>query len=230
MKKLILFCSFIILTSCLSEPKKKLENQEPTNEYKMANYENEEKSNAKAIVDIRLKIESYVKNLNNNKIRIVDSKGCNDIEKNSELYENGIYTYEFTKSDTVSGDINGDNLNDYVAFYSCYNCWNGNGAQNYLSNFIIITSENNSLKVNEDLSLTFKSILINAIKIKFGNIPYQKAQKEEIINGLKFTEIKNGVIYGTFSITTENCPSDQACYEGAFDFNFSSKQINFYLE
>ena len=47
----------------------------------------------------------------------------------------------------------------------------------------------------------------------------KNAEKEIMINGLEFTEIKNQTVYGKFNINTEKCKTAIPCFEGIFEYD-----------
>lgn len=174
-------------------------------------------------------IDAYALSSGSKRIKIVGSEECSKFEKNIELYYQDIYTYGYTASDTLSGYINDDNIKDYIAWYYCENCWNGIGAGNYLSNFIFVTSEKGGYKVNEELTMDFKTRIAGVITNELNSEYYPAAQIEKVINGITFSQIKNGIIYGDFIINTEVCESAQPCLKGTFDYNTKKKELKFNL-
>ena len=169
---------------------------------------------------------NYIKGLNSSKIQIISEKECDDYEKNLEFYYKDIYRYSISQTDKLISDVNHDGINDYVIYYYAENCWQGNGAGNYLSNMFFITSENNKLKVNENLTEDFKMKFISFINENFGSIGLNKANKEQFINGITYTNLSEGVLIGTFEINTENCQSAIPCYTGHFEYNLEMKTLS----
>lgn len=181
-------------------------------------------------IDVDNIIDIYAKQLSNSGIKIVDSITCGQTENNIKKYEKGIRTYGYysIKSNSLNGklagDLNGDNQTDYIANYSCENCYDGNGSENYLSNCFFLTSKDNQITVNKEMTNDFKQKIINSIKDNFGDPYFNKAEKEIMINGIEFTEIKNQIAYGTFNINTEACEgSPFPCIEGTFEYNSKNK-------
>ena len=222
MKKLKLLSLFIIISfiqNCKDNSNKVVANTTETNNILHENVDEV--------------IENYVRKLSNSNIQILDSINCSKIEENIEKYEQGISTYGFysVKSNLMNGiifgDLNGDGQNDYIANYYCENCYGGGGSGNYLSNCFFITSKNNSIEVNEEMTFEFKKILIDAIKKDFGE-EYDgvKAGKEFMINGILFEEIKNQKAYGTFNINTNVCEgSPFPCVEGSFEYDAKNRKL-----
>lgn len=183
-------------------------------------------------VDIDKIIDDYVKSLSTSKTIFVDSIECEKTEQNIKDYEKDILKYQYTslthngsENGKIVGDLNGDNNSDYIANYSCENCWAGIGAGNYLSNCFFITTQNNKLIVDEQMTINFKQKLIEVITRDFGNKYYKIAQKEQMINGLTFTKIENQTAYGTFMINTETCEIAQPCFEGTFEYNATKNEL-----
>lgn len=183
-------------------------------------------------IDVDDIINKYAKQLTNSDIRIVDSITCAQMEINRENYDKGISTYGYysIKSNLlngkIAGDLNGDKQTDYIANYSCENCYGGNGSGNYLSNCFFLTSKDNELIVNKEMTNDFKKKLIDAIKKDFGDLYVVKPEKEIMINGIEFTEIKNQIAYGTFNINTEACQgSPFPCVEGTFEYDANNRTL-----
>lgn len=177
-------------------------------------------------------INRYAKQLSNSDIKIVDSISCAQMEINRENYDRGTATYGYysIKSNLlkgkIAGDLNGDMRTDYIANYSCENCYGGNGNGNYLSNCFFITSKENELIVNEEMTVDFKQKFIDEIKKDFGNPYFDKAQKEIMINGIEFTKVKNQIAYGTFNINTEACQgSPFPCVDGTFEYDANNRTL-----
>ena len=182
-------------------------------------------------IDVDDIINKYAKQLSNSDIKIVDSITCAQMEINQENYDKGIITYGYysIKSNLLNGklagDLNGDKQTDYIANYSCENCYGGNGSGNYLSNCFFLTSKDNELIVNEEMTNDFKKKLINTIKKDFGYI-YVKPEKEIMVNGIEFTEIRNQIAYGTFKINTDACQgSPFPCAEGTFEYDPNNRTL-----
>ena len=183
-------------------------------------------------IDVDDIINKYAKQLSNSDIKIVDSIMCTQMEINQENYDKGISTYGYysIKSNLlngkIAGDLNGDEQTDYIANYSCENCYGGNGSDNYLSNCFFLTSKDNELIVNEEMTNDFKKNLINTIKKDFGDIYEVKPEKERMVNGIEFTEIKNQIAYGTFNINTDACEgSPFPCVKGTFEYDANNKTL-----
>lgn len=183
-------------------------------------------------IDIDSIIDNYAKQLSNSDFRIVDSITCVKLSTNPENYDNGIraYGYYSVKSNLlqrkVEGDLNNDEQKDYIANYSCENCWNGIGAGNYLSNCFFLTSEKDKIVVNEQMTNDFKQKFIDEINERFGNPYFKKAQKEIMINGIEFTKIENQIAYGKFNINTEACQgSPFPCVEGTFEYDANNRTV-----
>lgn len=177
-------------------------------------------------------IDRYAKQLNNSEIKIVDSITCGQIDNNIINYEKGILTYGYNSINTnssngkLAGDLDGDNQTDYIANYYCENCYGGNGSDNYLSNCFFLTSKNNQVIVNEEMTNDFKQKLIEKIKEDFGDPYFSKAEKERMINGIEFTKIQNQIVYGTFNINTEACQgSPFPCAKGTFEYDVNNKNL-----
>lgn len=183
-------------------------------------------------IDVDDIINKYAKQLSNSDIKIVDSITCAQMEINQENYDKGISTYGYysVKSNLlngkIAGDLNGDKQTDYIANYSCENCYGGNGSGNYLSNCFFLTSKDNQITVNEEMTNDFKQKLINVVTKKFGNPYFTKPEKEIMINGIEFTAIKNQIAYGTFNINTEACQeSPFPCVEGTFEYDANNRTV-----
>jgi hypothetical protein len=183
-------------------------------------------------IDVDDIINKYAKQLSNSDIKIVDSITCAQMEINQENYDKGISTYGYysIKSNLlngkIAGDLNGDKQTDYIANYSCENCYGGNGSGNYLSNCFFLTSKDNELIVNEEMTNDFKKKLINTIKKDFGDIYVVKPEKEMMVNGIEFTEIKNQMAYGMFNINTDACEgSSFPCVKGTFEYDANNKTL-----
>lgn len=229
MKKLKLVTMFFILVIFLNCKKNSSEK-----EIKQENAVSLNTNNiAENKIDIDSIIDNYAKQLSNSHIRIVDPNTCAQVEINIDMFDQGISTYEYNSIKTnsshgkIAGDLNGDNKTDYIANYSCSNCYGGIGSGNYLSNCFFITSKGNELIVNEDMTIDFKKKLIDAIKKDFGE-EYSgvKPEKEMMINGIEFTEIKNQIAYGTFNINTDACQgSPFPCVEGTFEYDANNKTV-----
>lgn len=177
-------------------------------------------------IDIDSIIDNYAKQLSNSNIKIIDSISCSQYLKN----EQGTYGYYSVKSNLnngkLSGDLNGDGVDDYIANYTCENCYGGNGSDNYLSNCFFLTSKGNQIIVNEAMTNDFKQKIIDEIKKKFGDIYFLKAEKEIIINGIEFTKIKNQVAFGKFNINTDACQgSPFPCVAGTFEYDTRNKTL-----
>lgn len=179
-------------------------------------------------------IDKYAKNLDSAKIKILDEEECNQKEKNIKDYVNGIYNYEFKSikeypNGKITGDFNGDNENDYIVQYTYENCWDGIGAGNFLSNSFFLTTKDNKVSIDEELTTDFKQQLISVITKDFGNVYYKKPQKQLMINGIEFKEIKNQKVFGTFNINTEKCSSAQPCFQGEFEYNVKNNLLKMTL-
>lgn len=176
-------------------------------------------------------IDNYALSLSTEKIKFVDSVDCRKTEQNIENYSDGIYVYEYVGINhnsikgKISGDYNGDGITDYIANYTCDNCWAGNGAGNYLSNCFFLTGSDSGIKVDETTTINFKQKLIEVITKDFGNTYFKKPEKEIMINGLVFTEIKDQKVYGTFNINTEKCKTAQACFYGTFEYDVKNNLL-----
>lgn len=184
-------------------------------------------------IDVDNIINKYAKQLSNSDIKIVDSITCAQMELNREKYDKRIRTYGYysIKSNLlngkITGDLNGDKQTDYIANYSCENCFGGTGSGNYLSNCFFVTSKDNELIVNEEMTNDFKKNLVDTIKKDFGEEYIGvKPEKEMMINGIEFTEIKNQIAYGTFFINTSACQgSTFPCVEEKFEYDANNKTL-----
>ena len=188
--------------------------------------------NTKDEIDVDEIINNYAKQLSNANIKIVDSSSCAQIQINRENYDNGLATYGYysikanSSNGKIEGDLNGDNQTDYIANYYCENCYGGSGSDNYLSNCFFLTSNDNQIIVNEEMTNDFKQNFINQIRRNFGDPYSTKAQKEIMINGIEFTEIKNQIAFGTFNINTDACEgSPFPCVKGTFEYNANNKTL-----
>lgn len=229
MKKLKLVTMFFILVIFLN-----CKNNSSEKEIKQENAISLNTNNiAENKIDIDSIIDNYAKQLSNSDIRIVDYDICAQTEINSDMFDQGISTYAYDSIKTnsshgkIAGDLNNDGQTDYIANYSCDNCWGGIGSGNYLSNCFFLTSRDNQITVNEAMTNDFKQKLIDAIKKDFGE-EYSgvKPEKEMMINGIEFTEIKNQIAYGTFNINTDACQgSPFPCVEGTFEYDANNKTV-----
>ena len=53
-----------------------------------------------------------------------------------------------------------------------------------------------------------------------------KPEKERMVNGIEFTEIKNQIAYGTFNINTDACEgSPFPCVKGTFEYDANNKTL-----
>jgi hypothetical protein len=181
---------------------------------------------------INSKIKDYIKDLSKKEYRFVDSVTCSNTDKMLIDYENGILNYEFNLNNLtkITGDLNGDNKSDVIVYYICYNCWNGQGGENYLENFFFLTTIKNTITVDEQLTFIFKRKLNEYINKNFGEETFYKTQKEFSIHSLKFNQISNRIIYGEFSINTDNCYTIRdRCFNGKFEFDSRSNSIKMTL-
>lgn len=184
-------------------------------------------------IDVDDIINKYAKQLSNSNIRIVDSDTCAQVEINRDMMtDQGINTYEYYSIKTnsshgkIAGDLNGDNKTDYIANYSCNNCYDGIGTDNYLSNCFFLTSQDGRIIVDEEMTSDFKQKLIDGIKKDFGDSYFSKAEKEIMVNGIEFIEIKNQIAYGTFNINTDACGgSPFPCVKGTFEYDANNKTL-----
>lgn len=222
---LVAFFIFILLQSC------KDNSIQLESEVKKEIVINAEQDRSKEI-SIDHIIDNYAKQLSNAEIKIVDFKTCSQTENNFANYENGISSYgyysikENSLNGKLEGDLNGDKKLDYIANYSCENCYGGIGSGNFLSNCFFLTSKDNKISVNEEMTNDFKQKLIDVITKDFGSPYFVKAEKEIMINGIEFTEIKNQVAYGKFSINTEACQgSPFPCVEGTFEYDVKNNTL-----
>ena len=72
----------------------------------------------------------------------------------------------------------------------------------------------------------FKQKFIDEINENFGNPYFEKAQKEIMINGIEFTEIKNQTAYGNFNIVTTACEgSPIPCVKGTFEYDANHRTL-----
>ncbi len=169
----------------------------------------------------------YINDLSQSKVQIITETECNDSQENINYYDTEIYRYSLIGDgiNKIHSDINDDGIEDYVVYYTAGNCWQGNGMQNYLSNMFIVTSDNNSLIVNEDLTNDFKTKFIDLVNENLGTSGFEKVEKEQFINGLDYQSLDDKILKGTFNITTENCQSEHPCYTGLFEYNLENKSL-----
>ncbi len=124
-------------------------------------------------------------------------------------------------------NYNDDRIDDYIISYTAINCWQGNGAGNYLSNYIFACSNNNKLEINEELTKSFKDNFAEYINRNYGNDEYKYVYKTQFINGIDFQFASDETVSGVFNINTNKCVSAQPCISGRFDFNTKTRKIDF---
>ncbi len=176
--------------------------------------------------DIENLVKEYNAKSDTSKIRFVDSLGC-ESKRNMELYSNDIYVYSILEIKKQKFDYNGDNLEDYVISYTANNCWQGNGAGNYLSNYIFATSKSNKLEINYELTNLFRGKFQQYVNTNFGKSDYDYSRIAMFINGIEFESSIGETVSGTFAINTPKCNTALPCIYGVFDFNTKSGHIEF---
>ena len=131
------------------------------------------------------------------------------------------HTYTLSNLEKVEGDFDNDGEKDYLISYTAENNWGGIGANNYLSNYFFITTKKGMLKVDESLSISLKRTFLDTLAKYCPNID-TVIKKTSSINQLDFTELKNNVVSGSFSILW--C-GDSRYLKGNFEFNIENKLI-----
>lgn len=154
----------------------------------------------------------------------VSQSDCNDETKMNYIMENiqkyPIPMHVVRESITkVSFNYNDDNLSDYYVYYELFNCVHGNA---YATDFIFITSNNNSLSVNESLTNNLKRQILLYVDNKFDGDFYVGWIEEDYIQATSFkiNSIENKIGYGEFSLMQDGyacCPK----YHGRFVFDFN---------
>jgi hypothetical protein len=190
----------------------------------------EVKNSAEALTITDADLENFVKAYNSqsdtSKVRFVDSLNCNS-EKIVALYDKGILTYSINKIEKLTADFNKDGADDFIITYTGNNCWRGNGADNYLSNYIFATTNNGKLELNKELTDAFRTEFEKYITTNYGKGEYDYKGKPQFMNGIAFKSIKGEVASGTIEINTPKCQSAQPCISGSFEFNMTSKKLEF---
>ncbi len=102
--------------------------------------------NMKVDSDINHFIAQYIQTLQSNTIKLVDVNDCNQTVENLKNFHQGVYTYKIDQIKKIKGFLNSDSINDYCITYTAYNCWEGIGSGNYLSNLFFVLQKNGSSK------------------------------------------------------------------------------------
>jgi hypothetical protein len=199
------------LTSCNNNETKETETTE-----------NKEQSIQVEKKDINEFVDNYIKTLQTDSIKLVDSVTCGKSEPNNEQYDKGILLYHVDQIEKLNGDINADNEEDFVVRYDAENCWNGIGAGNYLSNIFFVISKQGNYEVDETGTMNFKQKFIDAISKEYKENAYKKAEKYEAINDIMFKTIKDGKGNGEFAI--QQCGATP-CVEGKFEYDFKTSVL-----
>jgi hypothetical protein len=169
-------------------------------------------------------VENYLENSDTSTIRFTNIN-CGTKES-LDLYLKGIYTYSISEIKNLEFDFNNDNKSDYVITYTADNCWQGNGSDNYLSNYVFATTNNNKITINEELTNSFKDKFTKYINNKFVTKDIYNV-KTQFFNGIEFKQCNKEFVSGEFNILTSKCNSSQPCISGTFNFNTISKEIVF---
>jgi len=172
--------------------------------------------------DINEFVDNYIKTLQSDSIKLVDSLTCSKSELNNEQYDKGILLYHVDQIEKLNGDINADSEEDFVVRYDAENCWNGIGAGNYLTNVFFVISKQGNYEVDETGTMNFKQKFIDAISKEYKENAYKKAEKYEAINDIMFKTIKDGKGNGEFAI--QQCGATP-CVEGKFEYDFKTSAL-----
>ena len=202
----------LAITSCKNE----------TKETKPGTLTNNEQPTQVEKKDINEFVDSYIKTLQTNSIKLVDSVTCGKYESNIEQYGKGILLYHVNQIEKLNGDINADNEEDFVIKYDAENCWNGNGGGNYLSNILFVIDKQGNYEVDETSTMNFKQKFIDEISKIYKDNGYKKAEKYEAMNDISFKIIKDGKGIGEFTIM--QCGAGP-CVEGKFEYNFKTSEL-----
>jgi hypothetical protein len=178
---------------------------------------------ASTATDINAFANEYIKTLQTDSVKIVDSATCANGEMNIGLYEKGIYNYELEEVTTVKGKINDDADDDFIVSYTAGNCWRGIGAGNYLSNFFIVNAKSGKFEADEAATMKLKQALISAVTKEYKDNAWTKAKKYQMMNQISFVKIADGIASGNMSIT--QCGATP-CLEAEFEYNFKSNTVS----
>lgn len=192
----------------------------------ISNIDKNQKDNKFSELNIDKLVENYLLNSDTSKIRFTNSLDC-ESKENIELYYKEILTYSIDEIKKLKFNYNDDRIDDYIISYTASNCWQGNGAGNYLSNYIFACSNNNKLEINEELTKSFKDNFAEYINRNYGNDEYKYVYKTQFINGIDFQFASDETVSGVFNINTNKCVSAQPCISGRFDFNTKTRKIDF---
>jgi hypothetical protein len=214
----LLTFSFAI-TSCKNQEKLRLK---PPKKGKIKEKVADNGSSTGTSVDVTELLDQYIKTLQTNKIKLVDSATCGKYEQNQEQYFDGILVYNVTQINKLQGDINDDNEKDFVVTYFAENCWGGIGVGNYLTNIFFIISEQGNYAIDEKTTMKFKQKFIDETSKMYKENVYKKAEKYEAMNDITFKIIKDGKGYGEFSIL--QC-GIIPCLSGKFEYNFKTNEL-----
>lgn len=193
-----------------------------TNEPQTETTVNNEQQSKVETKDINSFVDDYIKTMQTDKIKLVDSLTCEKKEETKKQYEKGILQYHVDQVEKLNGDLNADKEQDFIVSYTASNCWDGIGAGNYLTNIFFVLTKNGTYEVDEKGTLTFKQKFIDAITKEFKDNAIKTAEKHEALNDITFKEIKDGKGNGEFAI--QQCGA-LPCTEGKFEYDFKTNEL-----
>jgi len=178
-------------------------------------------TNVRIDSDINHLIDQYIKTLQSDAIRLVDEYDCNQTDGNVIKFHQGVYTYQIDQINKIKGFLNSDSIYDYCVTYKAYNCWEGIGTGNYLSNLFFVLQRNDCFEVDKTMTDDFKQSFLNQLNLVYPKNSLRNIFKnEEFVNKVEIHSIKNNIIFGYFELL--QC-GGIPCVTGEFQYHINSK-------
>jgi len=178
-------------------------------------------NNMKIDSDINHFIYQYIKTLQSDTIKLVDEYDCNQTDGNINNFHQGVYTYQIDQIKKIRGFLNSDSIYDYCITYTAYNCWEGIGTGNYLSNLFFMLQKNDYFEVDKTMTDDFKQSFLNQLNLVYPKNSMRNIFKnEEFVNKVEIQSIQNNIIFGYFELL--QC-GGIPCITGEFQYNINSK-------
>ena len=167
----------------------------------------------------------YIHQLQSSTINILDSCDCQNNNENIEKYNQGIYTYQIYNLKSIKESKTGDSIAKYCILYKGYNCWDGIGVGNYLSNLFFVIERGNGYEVDKKTSEKFKRTFLDELNLKYpDNKELNKFEKERFINEIEVKSFENNIIKGSLKLM--QC-GIIPCIQGDYQYQLDDNKISF---
>lgn len=167
----------------------------------------------------------YIHQLQSSTIKIIDSCDCNNKNENIEKYHQGVYTYQIYNLKSIKESKTGDSITKYCILYNGYNCWDGIGVGNYLSNLFFVIEHDNSYKGDTITSEQFKRTFLDELNLIYpDHKKLNKFENERFINDINVDSFENNVIKGSFKLM--QC-GIVPCIQGNYQYQLDENKISF---